>query len=65
MKVQAENLISPSEGTTWKEDLASKDWRRRYEGFKEPLLVTKIEREQFCILPRVEVCEATVGYVRF
>ena len=63
---QAGNWISPTKGTIWKEDLVSMDWRRRYQfkGFKEPLLVTKIEREQSCIFPGMEVCDATVGYIR-
>ena len=28
---QAVNWISPSKGAIWKEDLVSKDWRRRYQ----------------------------------
>ena len=28
---QAENWISPTEGTIWEEDLVPKDWRRRYQ----------------------------------
>ena len=34
------------------------------EEFKESLSVIGIERGQFHTLPRMEVCEATVGYVR-
>ena len=67
--VHAEKWFEKATGTIWKEDLVSKDWRRRYQftlrrRIQGTLLVTKIEREQLCILPRKEVCETTVGYVR-
>ena len=54
-------------GAIWRESLVSPKWRRwcqfhlQAARLKEPLPVNMIEREQFCALPRTELCEAKVG----
>ena len=62
--------MEKTKGTIWKEILVLKRLEKkvstqlRNEELKESLSVIRIEQEQFSTLPRVEVCGATVGYVR-